>query len=132
VPHLSSRTLATAGLLAIVVFVAVVAYSGRSASARVPAMPGTDAGRGGRLISQLGCGSCHAIHGIAGADGEVGPPLTDLVRRREIAGVLPNTPDNLARWIAHPQQIDPGDVMPDLGLTEAQASDIARYLYEHP
>jgi cytochrome c len=132
VPHLSSRALATAALLAIAVVVAGVAYTGRSASARVPAMPGADAGRGGRLISAFGCGSCHAIDGIAGADARVGPPLTNLARRRVIAGKLPNTPQDLARWIARPQQVDPGDVMPDLGLSEQQASDIALYLYEHP
>ena len=132
VPHLSSRARATIALLAVLAVVAAVSYTGRSASARIPAMPGADAGRGARLISSFGCGSCHLIDGIAGADAHVGPPLTNLARRRVIAGKLPNTPEDLARWIAHPQQIDRGDVMPDLGLSDQQASDIALYLYEHP
>jgi cytochrome c2 len=130
VPHLSSRTLAVAVLLVVVALVAT--HAGRSASARVPAMPGADASRGARLIASYACGACHTIDGIAGADAHVGPPLRDLARRRVIAGKLPNTPQDLARWIARPQQIDPGDVMPDLGLSDQQASDIALYLYEHP
>jgi cytochrome c2 len=119
-------------MLAVLLVVLVAIHAGRSASARVPAMPGADAARGGRLIASYACGSCHTIDGIAGADAHVGPPLRDLARRRVIAGKLPNTPQDLARWIARPQQIDPGDVMPDLGLSDQQASDIALYLYEHP
>jgi cytochrome c2 len=133
VPHLTSgRTLATGALVALVLVVAVVAWYARSASAHVPEMPGASAARGGRLIESYGCGSCHTIAGIAGADAHVGPPLRDLVRRRVIAGRLANTPQNLTRWIAHPQQVDPGNVMPDLGLSEQQAADIALYLYRHP
>lgn len=133
-PHLSlGRTFATSALLALGLVVAVaIAWHGRSASARVPAMPGASSARGAQLIASHGCGSCHAIDGIDGADAHVGPPLIDLVRRRVIAGKLSNTPTNLARWIANPQQVDPGDVMPDLGLSDRQAADIALYLYRHP
>jgi cytochrome c len=132
VPHLTSgRTLAATAVLAVLLVVVVVAWYGRSASARIPAMPGADAGRGAHWIEGFGCGSCHTIDGIDGADAHVGPPLVDLARRRVIAGKLPNTPQNLTRWIAHPQQVDPGNVMPDLGLTDQQAADIALYLYRH-
>jgi cytochrome c1 len=84
---------------------------------------------GAMAITQSGCGSCHAIPGIADADGMVGPPLSHFQRRTIIAGLLPNTPDNLVHWIRHPQSVVPGNAMPDTGLSEEQARDVAAYLY---
>jgi cytochrome c len=92
-------------------------------------VPGGDADRGAKLISHYGCGSCHQIPGIRGADGQVGPSLADLARRRLIAGKLENNPANLERWIRDPQKIVPGTVMPDLGVTRPESRDIAAYLY---
>ena len=46
-----------------------------------------------------------------------------------IAGVLPNTPENLVHWLRSPQAVVPGNAMPDVGLSDAQARDIAAYLY---
>ncbi|HEY4114644.1 MAG TPA: c-type cytochrome [Rhizomicrobium sp.] len=80
------------------------------------------------MITRMACGSCHAIPGIAEADGNVGPPLSHFARRTMVAGVLPNTPDNLVEWIRHPQTIVPGNAMPDSRLTERQARDVAAYL----
>lgn len=85
--------------------------------------------RGARLIQHYGCGSCHTIPGINGADGLVGPPLSHWSRRSYIAGVLPNNPDNLEFWISHPQQVAPGVDMPDMGIQEQEAREIAAYLY---
>jgi cytochrome c len=127
----SSRSIATISVLVVVLVFVAVAWSSRSGSGDVPAMPGASASRGKTWIVAAGCGSCHAINGISGANGMVGPPLAGLLKRRVIAGRLPNSPKNLARWIAHPQQVDPGNVMPDMGLSHEQASDIALYLYEH-
>jgi zinc transporter ZupT len=45
-----------------------------------------------------------------------------------IAGVLPNTPQNMVRWLRHPQAVSPKSAMPDLGVTEPDARDIAAYL----
>jgi cytochrome c1 len=50
-------------------------------------------------------------------------------RQTYIAGQLPNTPDNLVKWIEDPPAIEPKTAMPKLGLSEAQARDIASYLY---
>jgi cytochrome c1 len=85
--------------------------------------------RGALAIRQYGCGSCHTIPGVSGARGTVGPALAGISGRPYIAGVLTNTPSNLIRWIHHPQQVDPLTAMPDVGLTEAAARDIASYLY---
>lgn len=93
------------------------------------AIAGGDPERGERAILRYGCPSCHTIPGVPGANATVGPPLTDLAHRGVLAGRLPNTADNLIRWIRHPQQIEPGNVMPEMGVTERDARDIAAYLY---
>ncbi len=88
-----------------------------------------DAGRGKTLLASYGCGACHVIPGIRHATGRVGPKLEDLVHQMYIAGVLPNTPDDLTAWIQHPQQIDPLTAMPNLGVSEPEARDMVAYLY---
>lgn len=88
-----------------------------------------DADKGKALVQHVGCGSCHRIPGIASARGEVGPPLDQLRKRAYIAGVLPNTFDNMVLWVAKPQTVAPGSAMPDVGLTDAEAEDVAAYLY---
>jgi cytochrome c len=92
-------------------------------------MTGGDPGRGRVAIRQYGCASCHTIPGIRGANALVGPPLGQIASRVYIAGVLPNTPENMMRWIRSPQMVDPLTAMPNVGLTEAAARDIASYLY---
>lgn len=84
---------------------------------------------GKQLIEAKGCGSCHTIPGIYAARGLVGPPLYFFGRRTMIAGELPNTPDNLVRWLRNPRAVEPGTAMPNLGLTQQQAEDISAYLY---
>jgi cytochrome c len=93
------------------------------------AVAGGDADRGKAAIEMYGCGSCHTIPGIRDATGMVGPPLTMWSRRTYIAGEAPNTPEFLIRWIQVPQAIEPGTAMPNLGVTEGRARDIAAYLY---
>lgn len=75
------------------------------------------------------CGACHAVPGVPQADGMVGPPLVHFARRTVVAGMLPNTPSNLVLWIRFPQSVVPGNAMPDTGLSDAQARDVAAYLY---
>jgi mono/diheme cytochrome c family protein len=86
------------------------------------------AGRGKRAIHQYACATCHQIPGIVGANAPVGPPLHTVGTRGFIAGVLPNTPENMVRWIRHPQAVAPRSAMPDLGVNERDARDIAAYL----
>jgi cytochrome c1 len=90
---------------------------------------GGDPARGKSQIAAYGCGSCHVIPGVGGANGLVGPPLSKFAHRAFIAGEVPNTSDFLVRWISVPQAIEPGTAMPNLGVSEAQARDIAAYLY---
>lgn len=93
------------------------------------AVPGGNAARGKALIEFQGCGSCHQIGGIPNAVGRVGPSLVGLRDHLTIAGKLPNTAESLIRWLQSPQRIAPGTLMPDLGLHERGARDIAAYLY---
>ena len=81
-------------------------------------------------IRRYGCGACHTIPGVAGANGSVGPPLAGIGTRAYIAGVLPNNPDNMLRWLMDPPAIDAKTAMPNVGVSNAAARDIASYLYE--
>ena len=87
-----------------------------------------DTVRGKMLIEKYGCTACHAIPGVAGPKGMVGPPLDHVGSRAYIAGKFPNTPDAMARWVQNPQALDPQNAMPNLGVTPAEAKDIAGYL----
>jgi cytochrome c1 len=90
---------------------------------------GGDPERGEQAIRDRHCGSCHAIPGILNARGVVAAPLTQFALRTYLAGQVPNTPPNLIRWLQRPQDIDPGNAMPALGIPEVEARDIAAYLY---
>ncbi len=115
---------------ALVLAAAVIVFASRQFSARSqPAIAGGDPGRGQALLQAWGCGACHTIPRVTGANGDVGPALSDLSNRGYIAGNLQNTPDNLVRWIMHPQEIAPGVAMPDAGVPEGVARDMAAYLY---
>ncbi len=76
-----------------------------------------------------GCGKCHTVPGIHGANGVVGPPLNKIGQRSYIAGNFPNTPQNLEHWVIDPQSMKPKTAMPPLGLSQTQARDVAAYLY---
>lgn len=114
---------------------AVAAVTLMVAACRVPPerLPPPPAGvgdpeRGRAAIPELGCGACHVVPGVRGADGRVGPTLEGVGRRAYIAGRLPNSADNLARWIRDPQSIEPGNAMPTVPMSEREARDIAAYL----
>ena len=84
---------------------------------------------GHALIVGYGCGSCHVIPGVDGANGKVGPDLTGIAKRAAIAGSLSNDPDTMVRWLKHPQALRPGSGMPEMGISDPTARDIAAYLY---
>ncbi len=87
-----------------------------------------DARRGRSAASQYGCHGCHRIPGITGAEVDVGPPLAGIARRQLIAGQIANTPETMVRWIRNPQDVDALTAMPNLGVTESDARDIAAFL----
>jgi cytochrome c oxidase subunit 2 len=95
--------------------------------AAAPAVAAGAESTGARLFLTT-CASCHAIRGTS-ASGYFGPDLTHVGSRTTLAGlVLPNTPSDLARWIAAPQEVKPGNDMPDIPLSRAQIHALVSYL----
>ena len=93
------------------------------------ARTGGDAQRGRDKINFYGCASCHTIPGIHGADARVGPSLERVAGRSYIGVGLENNPQNLIEWIKHSRDLDPKAAMPNLHISDADARDIACYLY---
>lgn len=91
-----------------------------------------DPGEGELLVQAYGCVACHEIQNLNVEPATVGPTLRGLAQRRYIAVGLPNTPDNLVRWITDPQEVLPGTAMPDLGVTRREARAMAAYLLDLP
>ena len=88
-----------------------------------------DAQAGRRAVALRDCGVCHTIPGVRGARGKVGPSLDGFGERGYVAGVLPNTPANLVRWLQDPPGVAPRTAMPDLGIGPEEARHIAAFLY---
>lgn len=88
-----------------------------------------DASRGWKVFSESGCGACHVVRGTA-ANGLMGPDLTHFADRRTLAaGILPNDPATLRRWIADADGLKPGVRMPAYErLSEEDVDAVARYL----
>ena len=98
-------------------------------TSQIKRMTGGDMHVGKEKIRNYGCQSCHTIPGVEGANALVGPPLVHWSKRVYIAGELPNTPENLRKWLQHPPQVEPRTAMPDMGVTEQDSRDISAYLY---
>jgi cytochrome c2 len=99
--------------------------------AEVPArqrVAGGDAALGRQFVAERGCAACHVVPGRRGPQGQVGPSLAGFGARGYIAGVLPNTPANLVRWLRNPPEVAPATAMPSLGLEEQEARHIAAFL----
>ena len=97
--------------------------------AEAATLTGGNPARGRVEIRAWGCGSCHTIQGVTGANSLVGPPLTGIAQRAYIGGVIANTPANIVRWIQNPQAIDSLTAMPNLNVPPSVARDMAAYLY---
>jgi cytochrome c len=93
------------------------------------AMTGGDPSLAPAIIRRYGCAGCHTIPGIPGGDGQVGGPLAGIKGRVYVGGVVPNSPDNLMRWIVSPQTFSPRTAMPVTGISETEARHVASYLY---
>jgi cytochrome c oxidase subunit 2 len=87
-----------------------------------PAIPTiAEAAQGKKLFEQKTCIACHT-RGI-------GPDLTHVGSRETLAaGVLDNTPANMATWLKNPQAVKPGSDMPDFNLTDSEIKALVAYL----
>ena len=87
----------------------------RGQQAPIPSLS-ADAASGEQLFMGMPCVTCHTINGTK-ALGTVGPNLTHFASRDIFAGgVLINNTDNLSKWLANPQVVKPGNLMPNFGL----------------
>jgi mono/diheme cytochrome c family protein len=116
-------------LLAVLVLGALQWQSTRRTEAVARALTHGDPAKAPALIRRFGCGGCHTISGIGGADGLVAPSLDHLRQRVFIGGVVRHTPDALVGWIVSPQAFSPHSAMPATGVDVEEARDIAAYLY---
>jgi cytochrome c oxidase subunit 2 len=104
-----------------------------------------DPANGAKLAGGIGgCLACHSVRGNPMMIGNIGPNLTHLATRSTIAaGLFPNDPQHLARWIKNARKMKPGVIMQTIGLneydpvlkktntaglTDAQIADIVAYL----
>jgi len=128
-----ARALAVAVLAVGGLRVAASAYlsPGGSEEALAVALTHGHPARAPPLLWRYGCAGCHTISALPGSAGKVAPSLDGLRQRVYIAGRLPNTADNLQRWIREPQSLSPGSAMPDTGISADEARDVAAFLYAH-
>lgn len=115
---------------AIALTAAALLLAGCGAQVEGAPMPSTgDPDRGREVFLQYGCASCHATPDVPSVSDGIGPDLHDFADNVYIAGQIPNRPEELIQWIRQPQQMIPGSVMPDMGVTQQDAEDIAAFLY---
>jgi cytochrome c oxidase subunit 2 len=75
------------------------------------------------------CGTCHHIESARGAAGVFGPDLTHFSSRATLgSGVAPNDNEHLRSWLANPQDLKPGCLMPNMQLNSKQVDSILAYL----
>jgi cytochrome c oxidase subunit II len=84
--------------------------------------------RGQTVFMNSTCLYCHTVNGTQ-ATGDLGPDLTHLASRRTLAAAsVPNNPGNLGGWIADPQHLKPGNLMPPTKLTGSDLQALLAYL----
>jgi cytochrome c len=127
-PVMKARHGLAAVVLGTAIAVAACSGAGDTGAMGSRVVRGASPEAGKQQIVRYGCGACHQIPGIKQANGLVAPPLIHFGKRGTIAGHFANTPDNLINWVDNPQAMLPGNDMPDLGVTRAEARNIAAYL----
>jgi cytochrome c oxidase subunit II len=87
-----------------------------------------EAAQGQAVFMHSACINCHTVAGTV-ATGRFGPDLTHLASRDTIAsGPVQNTPENLRQWIADPNSMKPGVLMPSMHLNDHDLDVITAYL----
>jgi cytochrome c len=133
--RIPARAVMTAALLGLATLASVASLlvqdhqSKAQDASRATVLTGGDPKIGRQLFEGRGCGACHAVSNGRRATGLVGPPLGKIATRAFLAGHQPNDRAHLIAWVQHPQTIEPGVGMPDAGLSDREARDVAAYLY---
>jgi cytochrome c oxidase subunit 2 len=106
------------------------AFASWVAGQQEPAVEPADAAaqRGQDVFLGANCVDCHAIRGTT-ADATDGPDLTHVASRASLgAGTLPNTPQDLAAWVANPHTSKSGVEMPAAELADEELDALLAYL----
>ncbi|WP_223700363.1 cytochrome c oxidase subunit II [Sutcliffiella deserti] len=76
--------------------------------------------------------SCLQCHAISGDQSTVGPNLANYGDREMVAGIKPNTADNIKSWLEDPEKIKPGNKMTNNygKLDETEIDALVEYLLE--
>jgi len=83
---------------------------------------------GRKIFERTACINCHTVAGTP-ANGRFGPDLTHLMSRETLgAGIAPNTPENLRRWIQDPSVFKPGSLMPAMGMSDRELDAVTAYM----
>jgi len=99
----------------------------QKATPAAEAITDPSAAEGARIFANSPCVTCHRIDGVS--KGYIAPDLSHFGSRTTLAGaIMPNTPDNVARWIVDPQAEKPGALMPALGLQGRELENLVAYL----
>ena len=99
-----------------------------AAQQKAPAASSADVDAGRATFLSLSCVNCHTVSGTAAA-GTFGPDLTHLMSRANIgSGIVPNNPENLRSWVHDPQAVKPGNLMPDMQLSDKELEQVVTYL----
>ncbi len=89
--------------------------------------------KGKQVFTTKGCVACHSVRGVAELtqrSQSTGPDLTHVGARTSIAAnVLPNSVENLAKWVKNPQSIKEAALMTNLNLSDEDSLAVATYLY---
>jgi cytochrome c oxidase subunit 2 len=106
---------------------AFAAWVAKQKEAALTPPDGSPAAAGLQIYRAGACLGCHSIRGVSA--GPIGPDLTHFGSRKTLAGgILPNTPENLARWLKSPTTLKPGSLMPDQKLSDAEVTALVAYL----
>jgi cytochrome c oxidase subunit 2 len=95
---------------------------------RKPAVEDPAIGSARSMFLTQSCSNCHRVRGTP-AQGGYAPDLTHLMRRETLAaGMVENKAENLRRWVADPQSVKQGCLMPAFGLSDREREEVVRYL----
>jgi cytochrome c oxidase subunit 2 len=83
--------------------------------------------QGEALMRSKGCLGCHALRGV-GEGTRVGPDLSNMASRQQIAGVVPYSTENMRLWMADPADLKPGTRMPRLPLSDEELDALIAYM----
>jgi len=107
-------------------FAAWIEHQQKPAAADLSSNPVAEEGR--TVFLHNACINCHTVRGTV-ANGRFGPDLTHLASRDTIAsGPIENTPQNLRAWIADPNEMKPGSLMPSMHLNQHDLDVVTTYL----